>query len=108
MNNAIGVCAGESGKSVKKTLFRRNVGGIDRAVRLGVGIVLVSGGLFQMIRGHGGGLAVILGLVILTMATAGICPLYIPFRISTARTKRKKTANEGGATRDVRCGSGAS
>ena len=77
--------AGGSGEMPGRGIFRRNVGGIDRLVRIGAGITLASVGLFQMRRGHGGGLLALLGVFVLVMAGIGFCPFYVPFGISTAR-----------------------
>ncbi len=79
-------------ETTRQKFLRRNVGGIDRAVRIAAGVILASRGLFQMIRGDGGELAAILGFFILVMASIGLCPLYIPFGISTARMTHKETA----------------
>ncbi|MBZ5496226.1 MAG: DUF2892 domain-containing protein [Acidobacteriia bacterium] len=93
MNGASEKGGGANGKTAGRGIFRRNVGGIDRLVRFGAGIALALVGLFQMSRGRGGGLAAILGIVVLVMAGIGICPLYIPFGISTARARRKSTTD---------------
>ncbi len=72
-------------KSQGRRILLRNVGGIDRLVRIVAGVALASLGLFQISRGHGGGLIVLLGTFVLVMASIGFCPLYVPFGISTAR-----------------------
>jgi len=81
--------AGASGTTQGRGIFRRNVGGIDRLVRIGAGITLASVGLIQMSRGHGGGLFALLGIFVLVMAGIGFCPFYAPFGISTARARRQ-------------------
>ncbi|MGA9159780.1 MAG: DUF2892 domain-containing protein [Actinomycetota bacterium] len=69
-------------------MFRRNVGGLDRAVRLAVGIVLLPAGLF-LLDGAGGGIAGLVlatvGLVGLASGASGFCLLYVPLGFSTAR-----------------------
>jgi len=92
MINERGSRARQTGKRISKSLFRRNVGGIDRAVRLAVGIVLLPLGLFLLIAGYSHGqIMTILGIMGLATGISGACPLYIPFGISTARTKVKET-----------------
>lgn len=70
------------------SLYRRNVGGLDRGIRLLLGLPLAAGGLF-LAGGMGGepiGILVTLaGLVSLVTGITGRCPLYVPFGISTAR-----------------------
>lgn len=82
--------AGASGKTPGHWIFRRNVGGIDRLVRIGAGVTLASVGLFQMSRGHGGVPLAFLGVFVLVMASIGFCPFYVPFGISTARKSRDR------------------
>lgn len=70
------------------SLYRRNVGGLDRWIRLLLGAPLVAAGLFVAggTRGEPIGMIVALvGLVGVLTAITGRCPLYVPFGISTAR-----------------------
>ena len=65
----------------------RNVGGLDRAVRLAVGVVLLPAGLFLLQSGQDlRWIAIVLGLMGLVSGLSGFCPLYIPFGFSTRRT----------------------
>lgn len=69
------------------SLYQRNVGGLDRAIRLALGTPLLAAGLFLAggTRGEPLGVLVALGgLVALVTGTTGRCPLYVPFGISTA------------------------
>ena len=69
-------------------MSRRNVGGLDRAARLALGLVLFPLGLFLLVNGYGYGLAfAILGRIGLFSGTTGFCVLYVPFRFSTKRSK---------------------
>lgn len=55
-----------------------NVGGIDRAMRLLLGVLVIAAGLwFQSWWG-------LLGIIPLGTATFRWCPLYLPFGVSTA------------------------
>ena len=72
------------------SLYRRNVGGLDRGIRLLASVPLVAAGLFVAggMRGEPIGILVTLaGLVSLVTGITGRCPLYVPFGISTARLK---------------------
>ena len=72
------------------SLYQRNVGGLDRGIRLVLGVPLVAAGLLLA-----GGLrsepirilVAFAGLVGLVTGITGRCPLYVPFGISTARLK---------------------
>ncbi|GIL14131.1 MAG: hypothetical protein BroJett038_28510 [Chloroflexota bacterium] len=62
----------------------RNVGSIDRVVRLVLGAAVVLAGLyFQTWLGA-------LGLIFIGTALIGWCPLYMPFGISTCAVKNNK------------------
>lgn len=77
-------------------MFRRNVGGLDRAVRLVLGVILLPAGLLLMGWNHGDGLALaVLGLAGLATGITGFCPPYLLFGISMARS-RASTAAGGG------------
>jgi len=68
--------------------MRKNMGNLDRILRvivaLGIGALIVTGVL-------AGTLAVILGIlavVFVLTSAAGFCPLYVPLKISTRRSKQ--------------------
>ena len=70
------------------SLYRRNVGGLDRGMRLLLGVPIAAAGLFLAggMRGEPIGILFALaGLVSLVTGLTGRCPLYVPFGISTAR-----------------------
>lgn len=69
-------------------MFRKNVGGADRAVRLVLGLILVPAGIFLLSAKSSYGLIVLIaGVVGLFTAVTGFCGLYLPFRFSTVRTE---------------------
>lgn len=73
-----------SGRRCK--MLSRNVGGLDRAVRLALGLILLPRGLFLL--GPGDALrwpVLVLGLMGLVSGTAGYCVLYVPFGLLTRR-----------------------
>jgi len=65
--------------------MRQNVGGLDRAIRLDLGAVLLVAGLCVHST-----LLIILGAIGLGTGAAGYCPLYVPFRICTARSNKER------------------
>jgi quinol-cytochrome oxidoreductase complex cytochrome b subunit len=67
-------------------MFRRNVGGIDRALRFVLAAVLLAGGVVFLARGQGPGWTLtLIGALLLASAVLGYCPPYALFGISTAR-----------------------
>jgi Protein of unknown function (DUF2892) len=67
-------------------MFRRNVGGLDRVLRVTLGTVfLVTGLLLLTVNSTVGIIVTLLGVVGLVTGIVGFCGLYIPFGISTAR-----------------------
>ena len=74
-------------------MLRRNVGGVDRVVRLALGAILFCGGLFLWIgKGSLGVIVAGVGLLVLLTGVVRFCALYIPFDISTARDSRRTEA----------------
>ncbi len=70
-------------------MYRKNVGTLDRLVRLVVAAVLLAIGLFPLdgLQGRPLGLfAIVLGVAALATALTGRCPGYVPFGIDTRRT----------------------
>jgi hypothetical protein len=69
------------------TTFRRNVGGVDRVLRVTLGGILFLGGLVLLIGATRLGLIlVVVGALALLTGMIRFCVLYIPFGISTARS----------------------
>lgn len=67
-------------------MFPKNVGPVDRAIRLVVGAVLLPAGLFLLGGLQGstiGVVAAILGLIGLVSGSTGRCLLYVLFGINT-------------------------
>jgi len=62
--------------------MKANVGGLDRAARIGAGAVLVALAATGVV-----GLWGWLGLVPLATGLTGWCPAYLPFGLSTCKTK---------------------
>ena len=91
MNSAIE----RSTETNRGTIFRRNVGGIDRVVRVAVGAILFAIGLVGFSRSNTHALEFsLLGLFIMAMAGIGFCPLYLPFGISTAKGRQSRKMAE--------------
>ena len=75
-------------------MFKRNEGILDRIVRVSLGIVLLPTGLFLLGGLQGsvlGLLAAGLGAVGLITGFTGVCPMYIPFGISTLDREQQRT-----------------
>ena len=70
-------------------MLRRNVGGIDRILRVTLGPILCIAGLLLLAGKTTVGVAVIVvGLLALLTGIVRFCVLYIPFGISTAQTDK--------------------
>lgn len=70
----------------------KNVGSVDRGFRALVGIValvLAFTTLGVMAGSMWGIVAAVVGVVMLVTAAMGMCPLYIPFKLSTCSTSSK-------------------
>jgi hypothetical protein len=67
-------------------MFRHNVGGVDRVLRLTLGGILFLGGLLLLTSTiRLGMILAVVGLLALLTGIVGFCALYIPFGISTGR-----------------------
>ena len=59
--------------------MEKNVGGADKVIRLVAGALVIGAGVYY--ESWWGAL----GLVLIVTAVAGVCPGYMPFRISTCK-----------------------
>jgi hypothetical protein len=76
-------------------MFKRNVGILDRIVRIVLGTVLLPAGLFVLGGLQGSVLGLLLagfGVLGLVTGSTGYCPLYVPFGISTLEKERELIA----------------
>lgn len=67
--------------------FKQNVGTIDRAIRLGLALLVAVLYFANLISGP---VAIILGILAIVFALTsfiGFCPLYLPFGLSTLHRK---------------------
>lgn len=64
-----------------------NVGGVERTIRVGVGIMLLSLGMFVELPALGLGLAYIVGAVALVTGVIGYCPAWSLLGINTCPTQ---------------------
>jgi hypothetical protein len=70
-------------------MFRQNVGGVDRVLRLTVGGMFFLAGLFLLTsRTRPGVVLAAVGMLALLTGIIRFCVLYIPFGISTAPPKK--------------------
>ena len=60
----------------------RNVGGVDRVVRVVLGVAILAAGLYY--KSWWGAI----GIVPLLTAALGTCPAYLPLGLSTCAVKR--------------------
>jgi Protein of unknown function (DUF2892) len=64
-------------------MFKTNVGGVDRAVRIIAGVALVALAATGTIGAWG-----YIGIVPILTGSLGWCPAYLPFGISTCAVKK--------------------
>lgn len=64
-----------------------NVGGMERPIRIVVGVVLLGVGVFAGLPPVGMGAALVVGTIALVTGATGYCPLWGLFHINTCPTK---------------------
>jgi hypothetical protein len=77
-------------------MFKKNMGRLDRTARFVVGVGLVPIGLFLLGGWQGnwvGLLTLAFALLPLATSTTGVCPLYVPFGISTCEVEQAPTGH---------------
>lgn len=63
--------------------MKKNMGTIDRMIRIGIALVIAIAYFSGAIEGTVAIVLGILGLVMLGTSLVGSCPLYLPFKINT-------------------------
>lgn len=64
-----------------------NVGGIERPIRIGAGLVAIIIGLFAGLSTAVAGTALAVGAILLLTGAVGFCPLFALLGISTCSTE---------------------
>ena len=67
--------------------MKKNMGSVDRAVRIVIAVVLAILYFTGTVSGTIGTIALVIGVVFLLTSLVGTCGLYIPFGISTCKTE---------------------
>ncbi|MEI6086865.1 MAG: DUF2892 domain-containing protein [Bacteroidota bacterium] len=67
--------------------MKKNMGTIDKTIRLIVAIVFAILYFTNVVTGTLGIVLVVLGAVFVLTSLVSFCPLYLPFGISTCKTK---------------------
>ena len=67
--------------------MKRNMGSIDRTVRLVLSVVLLVLYLTETVTGTLGFIAILIALLLATTSFIGFCPLYLPFKFNTFRKR---------------------
>jgi hypothetical protein len=60
-----------------------NVGGIERPIRIGAGLLAILIGLFTGLSTAGAGAALAVGVILLLTGAVGFCPLFTLLGINT-------------------------
>lgn len=63
----------------------KNIGSADKVIRIILGLILISLYFFGPQTPFG-----LIGFVLIITALIGVCPAYIPFKISTIKKEEKK------------------
>ena len=65
--------------------MKKNMGIIDRVVRILVAIVLLILYFTHVISGTLGGILLAVAAILLITSIFAVCPLYVPFKIKTSK-----------------------
>ena len=70
--------------------MKKNMGNLDRVVRIVLALVVIGLYLTDIINGTLAIVLLIFGAVLILTSMVSTCPLYLPFGISTLKTKPAK------------------
>jgi Inner membrane protein YgaP-like, transmembrane domain len=69
--------------------MRKNMGGVDRIIRLVLAAIVVALYAYNVIHGVLGIVLLVLAGIFVLTSFISFCPLYLPFGISTCMPRRK-------------------
>ena len=64
-----------------------NVGGLDRVIRVVIGLVLIALGLFHVLTGTSALVACVVAAIAIITGVVRFCPAWAMFGINTTRSK---------------------
>ncbi len=67
--------------------MKRNMGALDRAIRIVIAAVIAVLSFTGVIRGTLNTVLVVVAIILLVTSLLSFCPLYVPFRIATNKKK---------------------
>jgi uncharacterized membrane protein len=70
--------------------MKQNMGNLDKLIRILVAIVVAILVYAKVITGTLGIVLSIAAIVFVLTSLVGVCPMYLPFGISTCKTKKKE------------------
>jgi hypothetical protein len=68
--------------------MKRNMGAVDRWIRIIAAVVIAVLYVGGQISGIFGGVLGIVALILLLTSFMGFCPLYVPFKITTVKKQQ--------------------
>jgi hypothetical protein len=71
-----------------------NVGGVERGIRIVVGLILLGIALFHVVSGVPAIIAYVIGGIALVTALIGYCPAWSVFGINTCGAKEAKAGTK--------------
>lgn len=75
--------------------MKANVGGLDRTLRIVIGIILVGGNLFNYyVFNNPYCVWANIGWIPLLTGIFNFCPLYLPFKMSTAKKGEESSSSD--------------
>ena len=84
---SITVSVSQTSDEEQEVIMACNVGGIERPVRIVLGVLLIGIGAFAGLPPVGTGIALALGTIALVTGVIGFCPAWSLFGINTCSTR---------------------
>ncbi|MDP4208243.1 MAG: DUF2892 domain-containing protein [Bacteroidota bacterium] len=67
--------------------MKKNIGTIDKVIRILIAVVITVLFFVQVISGTLGIILMVLAAIFILTSIISVCPLYLPFRLSTNKKK---------------------
>lgn len=77
-------------KKLKFNLMKKNIGTLDKAIRILIALVVITLYVTHVLSGTLAIVLLILSGILIVTSLLGFCPIYFPFGIQTTKKKNKR------------------
>jgi predicted metal-binding membrane protein len=75
---------------IKRERMKTNIGSNDKLIRIAIALTIAGLYSFSVISGVMAAVSMVIAGILVVTVLAGVCPLYLPFGINTAKRESRR------------------